>query len=237
MSRSSSTTCRSARRFSIPPQVDAAQTRVVATFSIAGHPRKLWVAPTRQGGYCYTFERSFGGCRQTPARPFDRRQRASSASPGKAARGNLRLNESIVTRVGGDITAPAAAKITATYADGTTHDIPFVWVSSPIAAGFYSYDIPIAHWNKQHRLLALTLYAATGSCSAGRRSPTRRHARATGEPLAAAHITGPKQRVLPTSAGRPAVSADPDEAQRTGSRSSSATTARCSSHRSARRRS
>ena len=44
--------------------------------------------------------------------------------------------ESIVTRVAGDITAPAAAKITATYIDGVTADIPFVWVSEPIAAGF-----------------------------------------------------------------------------------------------------
>lgn len=37
---------------SFSPQVKAAQTRLVATFSIAGHPRKLWAAPTRQGGFC-----------------------------------------------------------------------------------------------------------------------------------------------------------------------------------------
>ena len=141
--------------------LQAAKTRVVATFSIAGHPRKLFVAPTRSGGYCYLFEEAFGGCRQTRA---DRRIGAQGQF-GVTFNGpppKQHLNESIVTRVGGDLTAPTAAKITARYADGTTTDIPFVWVSAPIAAGFFSFDIPTDHWNTQHRLLSLTLYGTRG---------------------------------------------------------------------------
>jgi hypothetical protein len=182
------------RQFS--PQVKAAQTRVVATFSIAGHPRKLWAAPTRQGGYCYTIELSFGGCRQTRA---DRSIGAKGQfgvtwQGGSQKRG---VNESIVTRVGGDITAPTAAKITATYADGTSTEIPFVWVSNPIAAGFYSYDIPTAHWNKQHRLLALTLYAKSGKQLGRQTFPYEANPRANAVPVPP-HIGTPKQRVLPT---------------------------------------
>ena len=158
-SRSSSSTCRSARHRNGRRQYRLRKPETVATFTIAGHPRKLWVAPTRAGGYCYTFELSFGGCRQTRA------DRAKAPLGVTWQGGSLRhgVNESIITRVGGDITAPAAAKITARYADGTTADIPFVWVSAPIAAGFFTNDIPTAHWNKQHRLLALTLYSKNGT--------------------------------------------------------------------------
>lgn len=174
--------------------VQAAKARTVATFTIAGHPRKLWVAPTTKGGYCYTFELSFGGCRQTLT------DRAKALLGVTWQGGSLKhgVNESIVTRVGGDITAPAAAKITARYADGTTADIPFVWVSAPIAAGFFSYDIPTAHWNKQHRLLALTLYSKSGT-QLGRQA-----FQYTAKPVRVRIPTlpsgggGPKQRVLPT---------------------------------------
>jgi hypothetical protein len=141
-------------------EVEAAQTRLVATFSIAGHRRRLWVAPTRAGGYCYTFERSFGGCRESRAlREIGRLAQFGVTWTGAPQTG---VNESIVARVGGDITAPTADKITASYADGTTHDVPFVWVSRPIAAGFYTYDIPSSHWNRAHRLVALTLSAKNG---------------------------------------------------------------------------
>jgi hypothetical protein len=182
------------RQFS--PQVEAAQARVIATFTIAGHSRKLWAAPTRQGGYCYTFELSFGGCRQTRAdRSIDAKgQFGVTWEGGSPKRG---VSESIVIRVGGDINAPAAAKITAIYADGTSIDIPFVWVSSPIAAGFFSYDIPTEHWNKQHRLLALALSAQNGKELARQTFPYDAHPRAVRIPLPP-HIGTPKQRVLPT---------------------------------------
>jgi hypothetical protein len=171
--------------------VQAAKARTVATFSIAGHPRKLWVAPTAKGGYCYTFERNFGGCRQT------RRDRAT-ARLGVTWQGgppNRGVNESIATRVGGDITAPAAAKITARYADGAIRDIPFVWVSAPIAAGFFTYDIPTAHWNKEHRLLSLTLYAKNGQRLGQQTFPYL--ARPAPLPIPPTHIVTPRRRSLP----------------------------------------
>jgi hypothetical protein len=154
------------------PEVIAARARVVATFTISGHPRKLWVAPTRRGGYCYTFEDSFGGCRQTEQDrsigskgqfgvTWSSRGRFVVVS-GRSGRSGRSLTSYAVTRVGGDINAPTATKITVSYADGETASIPFVWVSKPIAAGFFTYDIPVAHWNEQHRVLALTLYGQNG---------------------------------------------------------------------------
>lgn len=178
--------------------VEAAKARTVATFTIAGHPRKLWVAPTTKGGYCYTFELSFGGCRQN-------RSDRGAARLGVTWQGGSPkhgVNTSIVTRVGGDITAPTAAKLTAAYADGTTADIPFVWVSAPVAAGFFSYDIPTAHWTRPHRLLAVTLYSRTGTQLGRQAFPaTFRSLPTPAKPPTRSHVGTPKQRVLPTAPG------------------------------------
>ena len=48
----------------------------------------------------------------------------------------------VVTRILGTITAPSAALLQIIYADGTRATIPFVWVTRPIAAGFFAYDVP-----------------------------------------------------------------------------------------------
>jgi hypothetical protein len=173
--------------------VQAAKARTVATFSIAGHPRKLWVVPTRSGGYCYTFELSFGGCRQTASDRAGARLGVTWQG-GSSRRG---VNESIVTRVGGDVTAPAAAKITARYADGTTSDIPFVWVSAPIAAGFFSYDIPTTHWDKQHRLLSLTLYGTDGKQLGRQAFRFRARPLPVRVPAPPSQVGTPRQRLLP----------------------------------------
>lgn len=179
------------------PPVKAEQARAVATFTIGGHPRRLWVAPTRAGGYCYTFELNFGGCRQTRAdRSLGGKGQFGVTWQGGSSR--LGVNQSIVTRIGGDITAPTAAKITASYADGTTTDIAFVWVSAPIAAGFFSYDIPTSHWNKQHRLLALALYSKSGARLGRETFPYVAHPAPLGVPTLPSHIQTPRQRVLST---------------------------------------
>jgi hypothetical protein len=172
--------------------VRAAQARVIGTFTIGGHPRKLWVAPTTKGGFCYTLEESFGGCRLTRAQRdvAGRGQFGVTWQGGSPKHG---VNVAIVTRVGGDITAPAAARITARYADGSSAEIPFVWVSAPIAAGFYSYDVPTAHWNKPHRLLSLTLYAANGKKLGQQTFPYQRV-----RPVPLPRLGTPATRVLPT---------------------------------------
>jgi hypothetical protein len=177
------------------PEVIASQARMVGTFSIAGHPRKLWAAPTRRGGYCYTFELDFGGCRHTIAdRLVGKRGQFGVTWQGSTGNG---LAAQLVTRVGGDITASTAAKITASYADETTHDIPFIWVSKPIAAGFFTYDIPVSHWNKQNRLLSLSLYARDGRLIGRETFPYQQRPLRAPPPMHT-HSSGPKQRNLLT---------------------------------------
>ena len=181
----------------VPPPstlgVKAGQARQVATFSIGGHPRRLWVAPTTQGGYCFMFEHDFGSCR-VPSRTSG----VPLAVSWQGGPTRLGVNESIVTRVGGDLTPPTATRITAHYADGTSADIPFVWVSPPIAAGFFTYDIPAAHWSPPHRLLAITLSAKDGTQLARQSFPYRAHPAPVRHPVLPRHRVSPGPRALPT---------------------------------------
>jgi hypothetical protein len=142
---------------SMRPDVLAGQAREVGEFKFRGRTRKLWVAPTRRGGYCFTFERWFGGCRQTAAD----RARVIGASWMLANDQRTRRRQVIVAHVGGDITDPRAARLVAQYADGMSDDIEFVWVSAPIRAGFFSFEVPAAHKSDAHRLKAITLYSSS----------------------------------------------------------------------------
>jgi hypothetical protein len=58
--------------------------------------------------------------------------------------------------IGGDV--PAASDVETLevqFADGQTAPIPVTWVSAPIDAGFYLYEVPTAHWDPGHRPVAL----------------------------------------------------------------------------------
>jgi hypothetical protein len=40
--------------------------------------------------------------------------------------------------------------------------VPIVWVSAPIDAGFFLYEVPRAHWQAGHRLSELVLEDVNG---------------------------------------------------------------------------
>ena len=141
----------------------ASEARTAGTFVVAGHRRDLWVVPTRHGGYCFEIENSIGGCRQTAA---DRQIGSKGQFGVSYQEHDPSKTHPVVTRIAGDIETPKAATVTIHYADGTSSDIPFIWVSKPIAAGFFSLDIPTSHWDTTRRVVSVTLQAR-------RRKPTR----------------------------------------------------------------
>jgi hypothetical protein len=49
------------------------------------------------------------------------------------------------------------------YADGQTNDVPFVWVTAPINAGFYLYRVPDAHRRAGHQPISVTLYDSSNN--------------------------------------------------------------------------
>jgi hypothetical protein len=120
------------------PEAIAGKAREVGVFRIDGRPHRLWVAPTRHGGYCYEFERWFGGCR---AETSERKTALLGVTFSTLSRAKMQ----IVRAIGGDITSPAADAIRIDYADGAHSVVPFVYVSKPIGAGFFAWVIPAAH--------------------------------------------------------------------------------------------
>jgi hypothetical protein len=133
--------------------VEAARAREVATFTIHGHPRKLWVAPAHGGGFCFMFEQAFGGCqRAEDRRRFPLSVTWTGATPSTEAPGS----------VGGTISSAHVARLVLAYEDGARTEIPFVFVSRPIVAGFFAQDVRRSHWAKGHRVKTLVALDARG---------------------------------------------------------------------------
>ena len=171
--------------------VEAGHAREVATFSIAGHPRKLWVVPTKQGGYCFMFELDFGSCREassTTSVPL-----GLSWNGGPPSRG---VNQSIVTRVGGDITRPTppGSRPTTPTAPAPTSPSSGSPARSPPASSRTTSRPPTGM--RRHRLLAITLSTKDGKELARQTFPYRAHPTPVRRPVAPG-ASGP--RVLPAS--------------------------------------
>jgi hypothetical protein len=130
------------------PQAIASQTRRVGVFG----GRALYVAPTRGGGFCWQFEHAFGGC------DTHRRRALSAAWALMEHRGG----PVFVQKVGGEVLAPRTRTLEVAYADGTTTQVPFIWVTKPINAGFFLYVIPTAHRRGGGRAVAVSARDANG---------------------------------------------------------------------------
>jgi hypothetical protein len=106
------------------PGVKASAARHVGTFTIQGRRVRLWVAPTRTGGFCMTFEEEVGGCHHDPPREFGVTVRTGE---------NL-LFGSLPRQIGASLWLVTTA--------GVEREIPLVWVGAPVHAGFFAYEVP-----------------------------------------------------------------------------------------------
>lgn len=137
------------------PQALPQQTRRVGTFTVRGKPRALWVAPTARGGFCYTLAKSVGGCLRNEPFPAGRVPVSYEASsePGEPVEaGPLQ----------GWVLQAEAARVVIEFEDRSSVDVPFTYVSAPIDAGFFAYDLPGANRREPHRPAAVAVYDAEG---------------------------------------------------------------------------
>jgi hypothetical protein len=115
------------------PHVLAGQTRRVTVYRLRdGSPFPLYVAPRKGGGFCFTFGYG-GGCTDRNAAPHDER-------------GDVNAREIGLGRLGSHIYAGTVYDqridhLELRLADGGHVDIPLLWVSPPIDAGFFLYDL------------------------------------------------------------------------------------------------
>ncbi|HXQ87283.1 MAG TPA: hypothetical protein VN746_11455 [Gaiella sp.] len=145
--------------------------RKVTVVTLSDGPHTLWVAPTKSGGFCVTWTGLWGGCRS-------RKAPAALPSPGSwdlrpwDLGMTLQQEHGATTRLGGSLLAPEAVRLVVDYEDGASDEIPFTWVSPPIDAAFYAYEIPTEHRAFGHRATSLRAVDANGEDVARASIPT-----------------------------------------------------------------
>jgi hypothetical protein len=128
------------------PHAVAGETREVGRFTFGGSTHTLWVAPAKNGGFCSLWLPAGGGGCSTAGRPL---------STGAL----LRLG--VPEWITGDAITPAVSDVVIRFSDGHTVHPRIVWVSAPINAGFFAYDVPVADQSNPH-VTAVDAYDSKG---------------------------------------------------------------------------
>jgi len=133
--------------------VVASQTRKI----VLPNDVALWIAPTTRGGFCLFVEGGAGQCDAARALTF---------WPTFSIGGDF-SHQGVITKgpvlIDGSTTLSDAARVEVQFEDGSSVTIPVVWVSAPIDAGFFGYEVPAAHWRVGSRPILLILRDADGN--------------------------------------------------------------------------
>lgn len=124
------------------PDVVPNSARKVMDVIINGKARTLWVAPTRSGGFCARYTGLWLTCRQRIPPTPNARSRPGELRPGLLGATFQADGKGIASLVGGAVLDDDIARITAEFADETSVELQLTWVSPPIDAGFYFYEVP-----------------------------------------------------------------------------------------------
>jgi hypothetical protein len=130
------------------------ESRKVTEVKLAGHTHVLWVAPTRAGGFCELWTNLFGGCvrERTPPTSMELGPDLNTFDLGVTYQAGA---DGVVTLVGGHLLNPETERLVVQYADGDDVEIPVVWVTPPVDAGFYLIRVPKEHRQPGNRATAL----------------------------------------------------------------------------------
>ena len=130
------------------PHAVAGETREVGRFIFGGYPRTLWVAPAKNGGFCSLWLPIGGGGCSTSGQPL--------------STGAL-LRKGFPEWITGDVIAPTVRDVVIRFSDGRTVHPWIVWVSAPINAGFFAYDVPDGEQSSRAHVTAVDAYDANGT--------------------------------------------------------------------------
>jgi hypothetical protein len=112
------------------PRVEAREARKITEATIGGKRRSLYVAPVEDGGFCWMWEGSSGGCERTKLNTLDAPLSASWLESPKGG----------AARLSGVVLDPDVARVLVETDDSERSEVEVVWVSPPIDAGFFIHE-------------------------------------------------------------------------------------------------
>jgi hypothetical protein len=136
--------------------------RRITRVEVDGKSSVLYVAPTTGGGFCAIWSSNdapscFAKRRTNYPSGVGQSGSASSPTPDYASLGwSAYSPQEGIDSVEGEIFVRGAS-VQISYKDGKTADIPYVWVSQPIAAGFFLYSLPNDRRTGKRRPVALSV--------------------------------------------------------------------------------
>jgi hypothetical protein len=114
----------------------------------------LWVAPTRQGGFC-TDLGGAGGCDRLGTVPLSVSWAIERSGPSLQAHDKTLGGLPVVDQINGYVSARWGDALEVRFEDGEVIKPPLLWVSRPIEAGFYLQTIPLRHRQPGHLISAV----------------------------------------------------------------------------------
>jgi len=133
----------------LAPQALPSAARLAHQFQLpGGRTVSLWLAPTKSGGYCAYVKGFFEGCR-------DRSDIRISFGLTPTTEGGLQLAGDVPRESG-------ATAVDLIFKDGSRESLPLVWISAPIAAGFYVDEINPDSLNSGKRPVEVIAVNANG---------------------------------------------------------------------------
>lgn len=129
------------------PRAIGGETRKVGRFTFGGMTHTLWVAPAKNGGFCSLWLPLGGGGCSTLGKPL---------STGAL----LRFGRP--EWITGDALARVISDVVIRFSDGTAVSPRIVWVSAPIDAGFFAYDVPAGRRTSRIHITGIDAYGRNG---------------------------------------------------------------------------
>jgi hypothetical protein len=138
------------------PHILAGKAREVMSVPISGYGKwTVWVAPTQAGGFCMTH----GRCVGDRSIRFDATLVGTGSSRGVSPQWG---SPDVHVIFDGYVDVEGAADLFVRFEDGSSTRIPLVWVTPPIEAGFFVYEVPKKHWKIGARPVAFVIKDAKG---------------------------------------------------------------------------
>jgi hypothetical protein len=139
----------------------AGEARKVMTVTLTGKRHTLWVTPSKKG-FCHLWTGWAGGCTQPDELRRLEPHRDGDVHPGLVGL-SYHVDHGIPVDVGGVLLAPGTDRAVAEFRDGTREEIPFQWVSAPIDAGFFLFEVPAGHLRTGAELVSVSAEDGSGN--------------------------------------------------------------------------